>query len=66
MIRVVDVDSGVRDVGAAHEEAEGEDERGEAGDETQLDDPRALQVELLDEVASEERASSSGGDRRET
>ena len=66
MIRVVDVDSGVRDVGAAHEEAKGEDERGEAGDEAQLDDPRALQVELLDEVTSEERASSSGRDRRET
>ena len=66
MIRIVDVDSGVRDVGAAHEEAEGEDERGKASDEAQLDDPCALQVELLDEVTSKERASSSGRNRRKT
>ena len=54
------------DVGAADEETEGEDERGEAGDEAQLDDARALQVKLLDEVAAQEGAAPTGRDRRET
>ena len=66
MIRIVDTDSGVRYIGAADEETKCEDQWGEAGNQTQLDDSCTLQVKLLHQIPAQERTSSSSRDSGKT